>query len=104
MIMNRCVTSALACLPLVTSCLGYALGSSATTGPLIYRGPASQTVLAGGNVTLTVEVTAGEPAFISWAANGLTLVGATSSTFTLTNVTPANSGTYAVTVWNTTVT
>lgn len=58
--------------------------------------PRSQTVPAGTNVTFTAEAS-GTNVHYQWSRNGLPLSGATSSTLTLSNVSPAVGGTYSVT-------
>ena len=67
--------------------------------PVITNGPDSQTVPAGTNVTLTVEAS-GTNLTYQWQQDGTNIAGATSSSLTLTNVTPADSGDYTVIVSN----
>ncbi len=68
--------------------------------PIIVAGPVSQTVAAGTNVTFSVTFTSLTTATEQWFKNGAALVGANSSTLVLTNVTPANAGSYDVQVSN----
>ena len=68
--------------------------------PMIMTHPQSQTVLAGQDVTFSVEATGTEPLGYRWRRNGLTLPGATSSTLSLFNVQPTNAGNYSVVVSN----
>ncbi len=80
----------------------------AITGPL----PASQTVVAGGNLTLTASVSGNPAPAVQWqfngnplidgpTGNGDSLAGSTSSALTLSNVQyPASQGTYAIIATN----
>jgi uncharacterized repeat protein (TIGR03803 family) len=88
------VTSTLAHLSLVVS------------PPYIIAEPQSQTVLAGANVSLSVQAGGDGPLYFQWQMDGTNLVnggnvsGATTPALTLTSVTALNAGTYAVTVTN----
>jgi Immunoglobulin domain/Fibronectin type III domain/NHL repeat len=62
--------------------------------------PQNQTVMAGTNLSFTVVAT-GATSY-QWLFNGVAITGATQSTLTLTQVTSAQSGTYAVLVFSTT--
>jgi hypothetical protein len=75
-------------------------GGTANVAPTIAAQPQSQTVNAGGSVTLTVEASGTPAPTYQWSRNGSALPGATAATLTLTNVQPANAGTYTVTVTN----
>lgn len=68
------------------------------TAPTIITPPRSQTVLAGSNVTLTVQAIGGGS--FQWQFNGADIVEATNTSLTLTNVQPAQEGTYTVAVTN----
>jgi alpha-tubulin suppressor-like RCC1 family protein len=68
--------------------------------PLIYSQPASQTVPAGVNVTFNAGVFGGLPLSYQWLFNGTNLPGETNLSLTLTNVSLAQSGTYALQVAN----
>jgi hypothetical protein len=74
--------------------------SQAAIPPIIGEAPASQTVLAGADVILTAHAEGTEPLTYSWYLNGLPISGATAATLSLTNVSPTQSGTYAVKVSN----
>jgi outer membrane autotransporter protein len=66
--------------------------------------PQSQTVTAGTNVTFSVAAN-GKPApTCQWFFNGVTIGGATSSTFSLTGAQSANAGNYTVSLTNSTST
>lgn len=69
----------------------------------------SQAAVAGQNVTFTETPTGGAPFQYQWTLNGVNLVddgshisGATAGVLTITNVTAADVGTYAVNVTNST--
>jgi hypothetical protein len=74
--------------------------SGGTAAPQITTQPASQAVLAGTTATFTVGATGIPAPTYQWTFNGVAIPGATSSTYTLTNVQAANVGNYAVTVTN----
>src|SRR5262245_42266591 len=74
-------------------------GTSHAAAPAIYAQPRSQAVLPGSNATFVVSAGA-PPLTYQWRFNGGYVAGATNSTFALTNVQPASTGTYAVVVSN----
>jgi hypothetical protein len=62
--------------------------------------PRSQTVAIGANVTLSAEATGDAPLSYRWLFNGAAMVNATNSSLSLTNLAPANAGSYSVVVTN----
>ena len=74
--------------------------TSPTVPPTITVQPASQSVVAGANVTFTVTATGTEPLSYQWKFNNTDLAGATNPTLTLNNVQAANAGSYTVAVSN----
>jgi len=60
----------------------------------------SQTNIAGTTATFTVSATGTVPLICQWRFNGATIVGATSSALTLSNVQPNNAGNYNVVITN----
>ena len=62
--------------------------------------PASQTVTAGELATFAIGVGEFSPVVYQWAFNGANILGATESTYTISNVQYADAGTYAVSVTN----
>ena len=68
--------------------------------PSINAQPASQTVLAGSNVTFRVTAAGTAPLSYQWQFSGTNLAGATGTSLTLSNVQPAQAGSYAVLVTN----
>lgn len=68
--------------------------------PFILLQPISQTVLISKPVTFQVIATGTQPLSYQWRLYGTNLPGATSSSFTLTNVQMANGGPYQVVVQN----
>ena len=67
--------------------------------PTITTAPRSQTVVAGSDVTLTVEAT-GTNLGYQWSKNGSAVTGATTSSLQLKAVQPADAGSYTVTISN----
>ena len=74
--------------------------NAATTIPTITTQPASQTVNAGASASFSVVASGTTPLSYQWKKNGGTIVGATSATLTLNNVTTADAGGYVVVVSN----
>jgi len=68
--------------------------------PGITSQPASQTVLAGANVTFTVGVSGATPLSYQWRFNGTNISGASASSYTTNNVQIASAGSYSVVVTN----
>jgi sugar lactone lactonase YvrE len=68
--------------------------------PIITNEPASQTVPAGVNLTISVGVVGGAPFGYQWNSNNVALAGATNATFTLTHVGLTDAGVYSVLVTN----
>lgn len=75
----------------------------APTPPTITTQPTSQTVDAGSNVTFTVAATGTLPLAFEWRKGGVMITGnpsATTSTLALSNVSPADAGSYDCVVSN----
>jgi hypothetical protein len=68
--------------------------------PAITIPPANQTVAVGGTVNLSVTANGLAPLAYQWFKDGRFLIGATNSTWTVTDATPASSGIYYVVVTN----
>ncbi len=66
--------------------------------PRITTQPGSVGAAVGATVTLSVAATGDAPLTYQWWKDGVTVVGATGSTLLLTNVQPANAGSYNVVV------
>ena len=96
--MNACISEIIAVLLLQTVVL------PATAASLISDPPASQSVLSGADVLLKVGVADMQPLNLSWSVNGSSIAGANDSTLILPHVTPEDSGSYQVIVWNAMVT
>lgn len=71
----------------------------AQTAPVITVHPSPQTILAGGNVTLSAAVTGNPAPALRWRKDGINLP-ATASTLTLTNVTANDIGYYTLNASN----
>lgn len=75
--------------------------NSAVLPPTIATQPLNQTVTAGQSATLSVAANGTAPLAYQWQKNGVSLAGATSSTYTTAATTAADSGsTFAVVVSN----
>jgi sugar lactone lactonase YvrE len=72
--------------------------SSLASGPSVSVEPQSQTVRSGQTVTLSVTANSNPSPSYQWLFDGVAIAGATSSTLTLSNVSPAQAGSYAVAV------
>ncbi|HYG34662.1 MAG TPA: immunoglobulin domain-containing protein, partial [Clostridia bacterium] len=68
--------------------------------PSITNQPQSQTVLLGSNVTFSVGATGTSPLSYQWRFGNSNILGATSSTYTRTNVQTSHAGSYSVVVTN----
>ena len=68
--------------------------------PEITGQPTNQTAIVGTNVSFQVTATGTGPLAYQWAFNGTNLAGATTDTVLLTNVQPAQAGSYAVVITN----
>lgn len=68
--------------------------------PSITTHPASRSVFAGGSTTFTVVATGTAPLSYQWQKNGNPIQGATSASYTLSNITGADAGSYRVAVTN----
>ncbi|HEY5909802.1 MAG TPA: LamG-like jellyroll fold domain-containing protein, partial [Verrucomicrobiae bacterium] len=79
----------------------YALGAyGTTTPPLITAEPASQSVVVGTPVTLTVGAVGSYPLAYQWKKDGAAITGATTSALTTASATFADTGSYTVTITN----
>lgn len=84
----------------VTSSAATLQVNPATVGAMIVTPPTDVTVLEGQPASFTVVASGTAPIFYSWARNGVTIPGATASTFTLAAAQLADQGAYTVTVGN----
>jgi uncharacterized protein (TIGR02145 family) len=75
-------------------------GEPVLMAPSITTQPKSQTVTAGKNDTFSVTATGTAPLSYQWYKNGTAISGATSSSYSISNVQAADAGTYTVTVSN----
>ena len=79
---------------------GHRSPSPATVAsPAITSQPAAQSVNAGQSATFSVTAS-GTGASYQWQFNGTAIPGATSSSYTIANVTAANAGSYTVVISN----
>lgn len=69
--------------------------------PIITTSPvASTTIPAGGSATFTVAANGAQPLSYQWQLNGVAIPGATATSYTIANATPANNGQYQAVVTN----
>ena len=73
----------------------------AATAPVVTSQPASQTLLAGSNAPFTVNAGGTSPLGYQWRRNTVNIGGATSSSYTRSNVQSADAGSYTVIISNT---
>lgn len=66
--------------------------------PVITNQPQSQTIVQGNSVSFSVGVSGTGPIDYQWSFGGIDLPGQTNAIYTVTNVQPANAGSYAVSV------
>jgi len=67
--------------------------------PVITKGPVSQTFYVSYPVTFSVEAIGGSLTY-QWKTNGVNIPGATSASYSIASITPANAATYTVDVNN----
>ena len=88
----------------VTNSCGSDTSSVATltvnTPPVITGNPSSKTLCEGGAVTFVVSATGTGPLSYQWRRNGITIPGATSSSYTINPVGAGNAGSYQCVVTN----
>jgi hypothetical protein len=65
---------------------------TASQAPSITTHPSSQTVPVGGSATFTVAASGTPPLSYQWQRNGVDIPGATSASYTLSNVTTSDNG------------
>jgi len=78
----------------------YRISAEPSELPAIVRAPGDQTVVAGGNATLSVVASGGEPLQYQWRFNGVPVPGATNAIHALNNVNSGQAGNYSVVVSN----
>src|SRR3954469_15188489 len=74
--------------------------TSAVSAPSISSHPQDVTVAAGSSASFTVTASGSGPLSYQWRLNGADVAGATSTTYAMTNVQPAQAGSYSVVVSN----
>lgn len=89
----------------VTNVTGRVVSAVATltvvTPPVIIAQPQSRTNVVGSSVTFSVTTTGTNPRFYQWQTNGVSLPGATNTSYTATNIQLSASGTsYTVVITN----
>ncbi len=76
------------------------VGVITNTAPVIVAQPASQTNSFGANATFSVSATGTTPLSYQWRLYSTNIPGATASSYTRTNIQPADAGPYSVVVTN----
>lgn len=86
----------------VTNLAGYAVQGNTSASVLVVQPPLDQEAVPGATVTFTAGVANGSalPPGLQWQFNGVSIEGASFNTLTLTNIQPANAGTYTLLVTN----
>ncbi len=74
-------------------------GGGGNSPPTIAAQPQSHSIATGGSVTFSVSAS-GSGLTYQWKRNGVALSGATSATFTISNVQSSHAGTYTVDITN----
>ena len=68
--------------------------------PSVTAQPQNQSIIAGAAATFSVTATGTAPLTYQWRLNGTSLTGATASSYTRSNVQPADAGSYSVVITN----
>jgi hypothetical protein len=68
--------------------------------PVLLAGPQSLVETVGDHLAFTVSAAGTEPIHYQWESNGVPIAGATNTSYSLTNVTVADSATYSVALTN----
>ena len=88
----------------VTNVAGSAKSSNAAlvvnVPPAIVTQPQGASVMQGENITFSVVAVGSTPLSYQWVFNGSNILGATTASYSITNVQPANGGSYSVCVTN----
>jgi alpha-tubulin suppressor-like RCC1 family protein len=74
----------------------FGLAILSSPSPVIFEQPASQSIIVGGNVTLTAGAAALTGFQYQWEFNGIPLTGQTNDTLSLTNLGALNGGSYTI--------
>ncbi|MGH7956160.1 MAG: immunoglobulin domain-containing protein [Opitutaceae bacterium] len=78
----------------------FSISPGVTVAPAFTLHPASMLVTTGGSATFTVEVSGSPPPKYQWRRNGVSILGATRSTFSVSNAQPVDAGDYSVVATN----
>jgi len=84
----------------VTSSVATLTVNATVTAPSITTQPASMSVTAGSSASFAVAATGSTPLFYQWRFNSTKITGATTPTYTMSNVQSNNAGGYSVIVSN----
>src|SRR5688572_11661979 len=78
----------------------YKITFTGSTAPVITNQPQSISVSEGSQASFSVTATGTQPISYQWRKNGVNISGATSATYTISSVVPADAGNYSVVVSN----
>ena len=78
----------------------YKITFTGSTAPVITNQPQSISVSEGSQASFSVTATGTQPITYQWRKNGVNISGATSATYTISSVVPADAGNYSVVVSN----
>lgn len=78
------------------------LNAVGSTAPVVVAEPTAptETIYTGGSFTLSVDAAGTDPITYQWYRDGAEVIGATNSTYVVTNASTAMAGTYTVTIHN----
>ena len=74
--------------------------NAAAVAPVFTTQPASKTVNVGGSVTFTAAASGTPAPTYQWRKNGVSLAGATGTSYTIASVATGDAGTYTVVAAN----
>jgi glucose/arabinose dehydrogenase len=78
----------------------YKITFTGSTAPVITNQPQSISVSEGSQASFSVTATGTQPITYQWRKNAVNISGATSATYTISSVVPADAGNYSVVVSN----
>ena len=86
--------------PVTSATATFVVSPAPNSAPVVSRSPNSVTAVTGSSTTLTIAFTGTPVPTYQWFKDGIAIAGATNSTLSLTNISPADAGAYTVTLTN----